>query len=190
MAPDERDGGSDRGRDTDPREGIESVGDAAGVEGRTPDQPERVRGLSGPSDWGDPDARHHGAGHVRPGRSDRRRDADRTPNTLLNALVGAVVTAVTTFLLPLAPVLGGAVAGYLEGGEARDGAKVGALSGFVALVPLLLVVPFVLFFFLIDPVVGFGTLLVAALAVAFLAVYTVGFSVVGGILGVYLRAEF
>lgn len=105
-------------------------------------------------------------------------------------MVGAVLTVVTTFFLPFAPALGGAAAGYLEGGETADGAKVGALSGFVALVPLLLFVPLLVFVFLIDPVVGLGAIFVATFAVMFLTVYTVGFSVVGGVLGVYLHDEF
>lgn len=115
-------------------------------------------------------------------------------NTLLNALVGAIVTAVTTPLVPFAPVVGGAIAGYLESAgadrKADNGVRVGAISGAIALVPLLVIVPFLLFFFLLDPVIAISVLAIAAVVLAFLAAYTVGFSALGGLLGVYLREEF
>jgi hypothetical protein len=116
--------------------------------------------------------------------------AEPTPNTAFNALIGGVVTAATALFVPMSPVLGGAVAGYLEGGETDAGLKVGALAGLVALVPLLLVLPFVLFF---VPLVGqrdaLAVLLVAVVAFVFVAAYTVGFSAVGGALGAYLKRE-
>lgn len=60
---------------------------------------------------------------------------------LADAIVGAVVTVVLSFV-PLAPVLGGAIAGYLR----RDrGYRVGALAGLLAAVPLVAVVAVLLF---------------------------------------------
>lgn len=123
-----------------------------------------------------------------------REGSVESSNTLLNALVGAIVTAVTTPLVPFAPVLGGAVAGYLESdgtdGKVDSGVKVGAISGAIALVPLLVIIPFLLFFLFLDPVIAVSVFAIATIAVAFLAAYTVGFSALGGLLGVYLREEF
>ena len=136
----------------------------------------------------DPDA--PAAPRSRPDRSGPGLD-ERTPNTAFNALIGGVVTAATALFVPLSPALGGAVAGYLEGGGTDAGLKVGALSGLVALVPLLLLVPVVLLF---VPVVGprgaAGLLVVAAFAALLVAAYTVGLGAVGGVLGAYLEREF
>ena len=63
-------------------------------------------------------------------------------DTLLNALLGALVTVVLSFT-GFSPILGGAAAGYLQQNGPGDGARVGALSGLVASLPVLLV--FILF---------------------------------------------
>ena len=115
-------------------------------------------------------------------------------STLVNAFLGAVVSIVLAFL-PFSPVLGGAVAGYLE---RRDGVRVGAISGAITALPLALVVVVAVLFgslFVIapDPVVGGGILLVTAvtlLGVTLVALYTVVLSAVGGYLGVYVYGEF
>lgn len=114
----------------------------------------------------------------------------RESNTLLNALLGATVTVTTAFLVPLSPVLGGIVAGYLEGADAGSGLKVGALSGLLALIPLLIVVPLGLLLFVLEPIAAAGVLILVTIAIGFLAVYTVGFGMLGGLLGVYLYREF
>lgn len=109
-------------------------------------------------------------------------------NTLLHALVGAVVSVVLTFLL-LSPVLGGAVAGYLN---RRNGVRVGAVSGLFAAVPVV-VVALVLGSFSFGlrsgGVVGFTNVFLVFLF-AFGVVYTVGLSAFGGFIGVYLADEF
>lgn len=107
----------------------------------------------------------------------------------MNALIGGVVTFITAFFVPFSPVLGGAIAGYLEGSDGDSGLKVGALSGAIALIPLLLIVPILLFFFLLDPFAGVLILVIAGFVVAFLAVYTIGLGALGGVLGVYLERE-
>lgn len=53
----------------------------------------------------------------------------------LAVVAGGLLTFVTAFL-PLAPVLGGAVAGYLRRGDAATGARMGALAGLVTVVLL------------------------------------------------------
>jgi hypothetical protein len=52
-----------------------------------------------------------------------------------DAVTGAVVTYVLSFV-PLSPILGGASAGYLGGGDRRVAVRAGALSGLFATVPL------------------------------------------------------
>jgi hypothetical protein len=62
-------------------------------------------------------------------------------DTLLNAVIGAVVTVVLSFTT-VSPILGGAVAGYLQQESRRDGARVGAISGGIAFLPFILLVVF------------------------------------------------
>lgn len=123
----------------------------------------------------------------RDARPDR---VERAPNTLMNALIGAAATVFLSFV-PFSPVLGGAVAGYLQEG---DGVRVGAISGVLAAIPLALI-GLLAFLVLVGVAVGgpgagivwVGLLFLVMLA--FLAAYTVGLSALGGILGVYLRRE-
>jgi hypothetical protein len=128
----------------------------------------------------------------------------REPNTLVNALIGGVVSVVLGFV-PFSPVLGGAVAGYLQSDDPAQGLRVGAYAGLVAAVPLAFVL------FLLASVLSFGVVAVdstgsvagtaasggfavsalGVLGVVFLltAVYTVGLSVLGGYLGSYLKGR-
>ena len=50
-------------------------------------------------------------------------------DTRINASLGAVATALLSGFVPLAPLLGGGIAGYLEGDKRDDGVRVGLLSG-------------------------------------------------------------
>ena len=113
-------------------------------------------------------------------------------NTFVNALIGAVVSVVLAFI-PLSPVLGGAVAGYLQGGDEREGARIGGLSGAIAAIPLVLLAALVLavvsFVTIAPDGVGGGALILGAffvLGLLFLVLYTVGLGALGGILGVYV----
>ena len=151
-----------------------------------------------PSDWGersDRPPRGTSEGHGRTDDPPDRQQPVEEPgpsgssDTLMNALIGGVVTFITAFFVPFSPVLGGAIAGYLEGGDGDSGLKVGALSGAIALIPLLLIVPILLFFFLLDPFAGVVILVISGFVVAFLAVYTIGLGALGGVLGVYLEGE-
>lgn len=113
------------------------------------------------------------------------------PDTTTNAIVGAIVTVVTSFV-PLSPILGGIVAGYLQRGERMGGARVGSFSGLVAAAPVVL-----LFVSLIIGLFGVSTELGAGLEASLIAVvfavsaivtvlYMVVLSAIGGYLGVYL----
>jgi hypothetical protein len=126
---------------------------------------------------------------------ERRTELGMTgPDTTTNAIVGGVITIVAGFV-PLSPILGGAIAGYLQRGSRDGGAKVGAFSGVVASVPIAL-----LFAFL---VVGLGAVVaevtagvvaiagILGLVVGLVAViaYMVGLGALGGYLGAYLRED-
>ena len=116
-------------------------------------------------------------------------------STAMNALIGAVATVLLVFL-PFSPVLGGAVAGYLQRGDLAEGAKVGGLSGLIASIPALLLGFLFVSFFTIVPAgtdawqtFAVGGLVFLLLAFAAIAAYTVGLSALGGAIGVYLEAE-
>lgn len=113
-------------------------------------------------------------------------------NTWLNALIGAGVAIVFSFI-PFSTLLGGAVAGYLQKGDYGAGAKVGALAGLIALLPLAMIL--LLIFGLVAVVPGPGVpertlmLFVLTFGLFVLVVYTVGFAALGGVIGSYLHRE-
>jgi hypothetical protein len=122
--------------------------------------------------------------------------------TWVNAVAGGTVTLVLAPVLPFAPVLGGALAGYLEAGERGtrrvDGFRAGALAGVVAFVALLVFAVLLgnLLFALLTGLVGVPPgfvsglgLLVFVVGAVFGALYVVGLSAVGGWLGVYVFQE-
>lgn len=117
-------------------------------------------------------------------------------NTLVNALVGGVASVVLSFV-PLSPLLGGALAGYLEGGSRNDGIRVGVYAGLVAAVPFLF---FGVAFLLLwgSALIGMGprpatSFLFVIVFVLFGlvagALYAVGLSAAGGWLGNYVRYD-
>lgn len=119
-----------------------------------------------------------------------------TERTVINAIIGAVIGVVLSFI-PFSTVLGGAVAGFLEGPSPRDGAIVGALSGLITFLPIAgitVVILGVLGFGMgvaSAPVSGFAAVVVVVLALAFIVFfYTVGLSLLGGYLGAYLAEEY
>lgn len=108
-----------------------------------------------------------------------------------NAIVGASVTVISSIVVglgPLGPVLGGGVAGYLEG---ESGVSVGVLSGVIASLPYALLIPVsgVTYTLVPEPlIVGVGLLVAAVIFVISLLINGV-LGAVGGYLGVYLRSE-
>ncbi|WP_254766283.1 DUF5518 domain-containing protein [Salinilacihabitans rarus] len=116
--------------------------------------------------------------------------------TVVNALIGAVVSIVLSFLM-FSPIIGGAVAGFLEGPDGRDGAVVGALSGAIVFLPFAAVVFFVFFVFFgfgfgvgAAPIEGVAVVLfLFGFVGAITLVGTVGLSALGGYLGAYLARE-
>ncbi|WP_226021564.1 DUF5518 domain-containing protein [Halomicrobium salinisoli] len=122
-------------------------------------------------------------------------------DTLVNALIGAVAGAVASAITgPVGPLIGGGVAGYLEGGERADGLRVGTITGLVSLVPMVLggVVVLALlgvvgFGLLLDPTAVFAVGAVGAVLVigglAAIALTTVALSALGGWVGNYLKYD-
>lgn len=112
----------------------------------------------------------------------------------VSALLGALVSIVASFV-PFSPVLGGGVAGYLHRGTRAEGANVGAASGAIAAVPVVLILALVfagLGFFTIVENAFAGTLLFVSLlvfSVALTLLLSAGLSALGGYVGVYLREE-
>lgn len=116
--------------------------------------------------------------------------------TVINALIGAVVGVVLSFI-PFSTVVGGAVAGFLEGPDAREGTLVGVLVGAVTFVPFAAIALLVLAALGFGvgvaavPVEGFAFVFLAfALASSIVLLYTVGLAALGGYLGAYLAREY
>ncbi len=119
-----------------------------------------------------------------------------TERTVINAIIGAVIGVVLSFI-PFSTVVGGAVAGFLEGPDPREGAIVGALAGVITFLPIASIVVIalgVLGFGLgvaAAPAGGVAALIIVVLALSFLVfLYTVGLSLLGGYLGAYLATEY
>lgn len=109
-------------------------------------------------------------------------------STGINALIGAIAGIVLSFI-PLSTVLGGAIAGYLEGGTPEDGLRVGAIAGAIMLLPFALFGLVALFLFGFFGGAPFFFLFVGGAMFTVAVVYTVGFGALGGYLGRYLRDE-
>ncbi len=118
------------------------------------------------------------------------RQGVNTDNTLRNAVIGAVATFVLSFT-GIGPVLGGAVAGYLEGGETNDGLRVGAISGAIASLPVFGILVLILFVVPVAPdagvVLGSIVLILGIIVLAF--AYTMALSAIGGVIGSYVKRE-
>jgi hypothetical protein len=121
------------------------------------------------------------------GYLDRLRGRD---GVTVDAVYGAVVTVVLSFI-PFSSVLGGGVAGFRQECGYLRGGGVGLLAGILAAIPLVaLFVPALW----IAGSLGFGVApsspaydVFLALVGVFFLVYTVGFSALGGVVGVWIR---
>ena len=134
----------------------------------------------------------------------------RSRSGFVNALLGAVVMTVFSWI-PFAPVVGGALSGYLEAGDAhatgpasRRGVRVGALAGVLTTIPAVLVLAFVGSLVTVGwfgmstsggmgprvslglPVFAWG---LAMFVLVFALVYHVGLSALGGWLGAELAVR-
>ena len=68
---------------------------------------------------------------------------DPIPSYGANVVLGAVAAGVFSFI-PFSPGIGGALAGYLERADSDRSVSVGALSGLLAMLPILMILLFVL----------------------------------------------
>lgn len=96
-------------------------------------------------------------------------------------------------VVPFSTVLGGGVAGYLEGGTYDDGAKVGLIAGAIAFLPIAAAIAGLLLFIPVAGGPGAGPQITIWAVVLFVllvsAVYSIGLSVLGSVLGVYLKED-
>jgi len=113
--------------------------------------------------------------------------ADRTE--LRNAAIGAVVTILLSFT-GFSAILGGGLAGYLQAAPPRRGARVGAISGGIAVVPILLVLVVGFVLYLGQPsalaIPGAMELAIILLVFPLLFAWIIGLSALGGYAGAYL----
>ena len=115
-------------------------------------------------------------------------------DTLINAAIGAVVTVVLSFT-GFSPILGGMVAGYLQRGDRAGGIRVGAISGAIAALPVLLLFFVVGGFVFTGSTMGGGmgvpggVVVVLLFGVVIALVWIVGLSALGGYLGAYIATE-
>ena len=115
------------------------------------------------------------------------------PSELRNAAIGAAVTVALSFT-GLSAVLGGGIAGYLQHVSPRRGARTGAVSGGLAVVPIVLVLALGFVLAVLQPsAVGVTAPLELAiiLLVLFplLIAWIVELSAVGGYVGASLRSD-
>ncbi|WP_254861514.1 DUF5518 domain-containing protein [Halovivax gelatinilyticus] len=120
---------------------------------------------------------------------------ERPPPTVgTYALIGGIVTIVASFV-PLAPILGGGVSGYLSRDDRHHGLAIGGLAGLVAAAPVVVGFAILLGGLAIAANalgLGFATV---AIALAFVlltmiaALYVVALSALGGFLGAYLARD-
>lgn len=131
-----------------------------------------------------------------PESTSSKTDSNRSP--VMNVFIGGIAGIVLSFV-PMSPLLGGGITGYLQHGTRENGLKVGAWAGVVMLVPVIFI-GFLLMMFL-----GFGGIsatyglhmgatpiafaFFGLLLIALSAIYTVGLSALGGYLGVYVWEE-
>lgn len=122
-----------------------------------------------------------------PSATERASATDRKFGTVVSGVIGGLAGSFLSFV-PFATVLGGGLAGYLDGGTPRAGLTAGAIAGFVMFIPVTLVlfgVLFLLGFAGAPAAVGVLGLLIVFVA----ALYTVGFGALGGYLGAYVNEE-
>lgn len=113
--------------------------------------------------------------------------------TLFNAAIGAVVTIGLSFT-GVSPLLGGGVAGYLQGESPKRGARIGAISGALAVAPLLLLGVLAMVAFGM-PMGTFGVpgalelVVMLVVMLPMMALWFVGLSTLGGYIGATLKGE-
>lgn len=133
------------------------------------------------------------AGYVFLRRRARKRARPDDPHSSYgaHAVLGALASVVFSFL-PFSPAFGGALAGYLERGDSDRTTSVGALSGLLAVVPVLVLLLAVLggLFTGMRGIGRGGLAVVTSLVLLFAAVFAALISSGLGALGGYLGGRF
>lgn len=115
-------------------------------------------------------------------------------STWINALIGAGITLGLSFT-GFSPLLGGGVAGYLQVESPTRGAKVGAISGAIATIPLLFIMIVAFGLFAAVPAGGVGMpggielMIILFFMLPMMLLWFVGLSAAGGYLGAYIHRE-
>ncbi|MFC7116410.1 DUF5518 domain-containing protein [Natronoarchaeum sp. GCM10025703] len=115
-------------------------------------------------------------------------DDESAGSYLSSAVLGALVTGILSFL-PFSPVFGGGAAGYLERYGSGRTVSAGALSGFLAIIPALVILVFVTIGLYIGLAAvqysGLGIVAGAAMlfGVLFTGAYGTAFGALGGFAG-------
>lgn len=126
---------------------------------------------------------------VRRRRAHRRAAAgEPVSNYGANAVLGAIVAIVLSFV-PFSQVLGGMVAGFLERSTSKSTVSVGAYSGFLSVLPVLVVLLVVLIGTIAgllgvgEAALALGVATALLLAVAVLGAIGAGLGAIGGYVG-------
>ena len=115
-------------------------------------------------------------------------------DTWINAAVGAVITIGLSFT-GFSPLLGGAVAGYLQAEPPAYGVKVGAISGTIAAIPLFLIMVLGFALFAAVPAGPAGVpggvelIVIFVVMLPMLLLWFVGLSAAGGYVGAYIHTD-
>ena len=110
-------------------------------------------------------------------------------NELRNAAIGAVVTILLSFT-GFSALLGGGLTGYLQAVPPKRGARIGAISGGIAVIPILLLLVLGFLLYLGQPsalgIPGAMELVIILIMFPVLFAWIIGLSAVGGYAGAYL----
>ena len=111
-----------------------------------------------------------------------------------HAFLGGVVTVLVSFI-PLSPVIGGGIAGFLERAVSERAVSVGAVSGLIPTIPIIILMVFVIggaAAALLElgegPLAIFMVIIVLFTAIA-LGLFGAGLGAVGGYLGGWIRTN-
>lgn len=134
-----------------------------------------------------------GVGAVRSGMDIESFVENQQGETLPNAAIGAAASVVLSFTGVGVP-LGGGIAGYLENRGGAAGAKVGAMAGAIASLPIVFLAWLGFVFLGLfaggagEPSLFFGGA-VFVVMLGFVVVVTVGMGALGGLVGGLIAAE-
>lgn len=116
-----------------------------------------------------------------------RKKGKRTPRWILG-VVGAMVGTLLSFV-PLSPLIGGAVAGYLDPDESASGLGNGAIAGLLGMLPVVVwsgITGIGVVMNLDGELTGLAAIL-GAVFLVFTLIYFIGLSALGGYIGGKLR---